>query len=73
MSEWLKAHAWKAIVASITKQHRNIFSATSGEAELPDQVWQGRPENVDADIARIADFTRRCDGHLHSGSQAGIC
>jgi hypothetical protein len=25
MSEWLKAHAWKAIVASITKQHRDTL------------------------------------------------
>ena len=23
MSEWLKEHAWKAILATLTKQHRN--------------------------------------------------
>jgi hypothetical protein len=23
MSEWLKAHAWKTILASITERHRN--------------------------------------------------
>jgi hypothetical protein len=26
MSEWLKEHAWKAIPATLTEQHRNTSS-----------------------------------------------
>src|SRR5438105_3361079 len=56
MAEWSMAHAWKAIVASITKQHRNTPRPNRFNDFLPQNPSRCEPVNV--------DVCRRFRGHL---------
>src|SRR5712691_10556751 len=56
MSEWLKEHAWKAIVASTTKQHRNTSRRNRFNDFLLQNASRCEPVNV--------GVCRRFRGHL---------